>query len=69
MQVTEAQLERLERLAEAASEVVKRFRLYKDNMTRQELRALGDLDAATLHARLSISQILQAGRRPAEPPV
>ncbi len=67
MQVTEGQIHRLERLAEAAEEVVKRFRLSKDTMTRQEVRALGDLEAAVVHARLSISQIVQTGRRSLEP--
>jgi hypothetical protein len=69
MQVTDGQIHRLERLAEAAEEVVKRLRLSKDAMTRQEARALGDLEAAVVHARLSISQILQTGRRSVEPPV
>ena len=68
MQVTDGQIHRLERLAEAAQEVVKRFRLSKDTMTRQELRALGDLEAAVVHARLSISQIVQTGGRSLEPP-
>jgi hypothetical protein len=67
MTVTDMQLQRLERLAEAAAEVVKRFRLYKETMTRQDVRVLGDLDAATLHARLSISQIQQSNRRAPEP--
>jgi hypothetical protein len=71
MQVTDGQIQRLERLAEAAEEVLKRFRLSKDTMTRQEVRALGDLEAAVVHARLSISQILQSARRSPgpEPPV
>jgi hypothetical protein len=68
MTVTDMQLQRLERLAEAAAEVVKRFRPYKETMTRQDVRVLGDLEAATLHARLSISQILQSNRRAPEPP-
>ena len=69
MQVTDSQIHRLERLLEAAEEVVKRFRLNKDIMSRQEARAIGDLDAAVVHARLSISQILQSNQRPPEPPV
>jgi hypothetical protein len=69
MEATEAQIHRLERLAAAAEEVLKRFRLSKDTMTRQEARALGDLEAAVVHARLSISQILQSARRTADPPV
>ena len=68
MNVTDMQLQRLERLAEAAAEVVKRFRPYKETLARQDVRVLGDLDAATLHARLSLSQILQSNRRAAQPP-
>jgi hypothetical protein len=68
MQVTEGQIHRLERLADAADEVVKRLRLAKDTMSRQEARALGDLEAAVVHARLCISQILQTARRSEAPP-
>jgi hypothetical protein len=68
MLVTDGQIHRLERLATAADEVVKRFRLSKDTMTRPEARALGDLEAALVHARLCISQILQTAERSAEPP-
>ena len=67
MQVTESQLQRLERLLVASEEVVKRLRLNKDLMSRPEARAIGDLDAAVVHARLSLSQIVQSSRRGAEP--
>lgn len=66
MQVTESQIHRLERLLAASEEVVKRFRLNKDVMSRPEARAIGDLDAAVVHARLSLSQIVQTSRRGSE---